>query len=59
MKKFYIIDTKDNNAVIASIEATNEKEARKATTQHYLDKVLSGGIVVASESRYRSYYSNN
>lgn len=56
MKTFYIVDTQDGNKVIDTVEARSEVEARKLVTRHHLDKVLSGGIVVASETRYNLHY---
>lgn len=58
MKKFYIIDTKDNNKVVDILEASNEGAARKLATRNHLQLVLTGGIVVASENRYNLHYRN-
>lgn len=55
-KKFYIIDSKDNNKVVDTLYAKSEKDARKQLMETNLSLVLTGGIVVASESRYSQYY---
>ena len=56
MKKFYLIDTKNNNSIITTYEAKNEKEARKYATSNFLNLIIEGGIAVASENRYNQFY---
>lgn len=57
--KYYIIDTKTNNTIIATVVAKNEMEARKYTSSHFLSEVLKGGVVVASKNRYEKFYKTN